>query len=131
MIAPLLVTISAQFGLSVAAVTVVATVHLLSYGAMQVVWALLSDRYGRVRIMRLALIGAALLDDVRQFVRQQPPARSGVWLELAAIKIDVPLVGKCQGTCPMGQTMSLFACVDANDSKVRAKGWLHFGAGLF
>lgn len=60
MIAPLLVTISAQFGLSVAAVTVVATVHLLSYGAMQVVWALLSDRYGRVRIMRLALIGAAL-----------------------------------------------------------------------
>lgn len=60
MIAPLLVTISAQFGLSVAAVTVVATVHLLSYGAMQVVWGLLSDRYGRVRVMRLALVVAAL-----------------------------------------------------------------------
>lgn len=60
MIAPLLVTISVQFGLSVAAVTVVATVHLLSYGAMQVIWALLSDRYGRVRIMRLALLAAAL-----------------------------------------------------------------------
>lgn len=60
MIAPLLVVIAQEFDLSLASVTIVATVHLVGYGAMQLVWAMLSDRYGRVRVMRLALLAAAL-----------------------------------------------------------------------
>ncbi|WP_049569418.1 MFS transporter [Streptomyces sp. SBT349] len=59
MITPLLVMIAEDLGLSLASVTIVATVHLLSYGAMQMLWALLSDRYGRVPTMRLALFAAA------------------------------------------------------------------------
>ncbi|MET7641458.1 MFS transporter [Streptomyces sp. NPDC005438] len=60
MIAPLLVVIADEFGLSVADVTTAATVHLVGYGAMQLVWGLLSDRLGRVRMMRLALFVAAV-----------------------------------------------------------------------
>lgn len=60
MIAPLLVVIATEFGLSVADVTTVATVHLVGYGVMQLVWGLLSDRFGRVRMMRLALLVAAV-----------------------------------------------------------------------
>lgn len=56
-LAPLLVSISVDLNESLAAVTRVATIYFLLYGALQPVWGFLSDRYGRVRIMRVALIG--------------------------------------------------------------------------
>lgn len=59
-IAPLLVVISLDLGASLAAVATVASVYFLAYGLMQPVWGMVSDRIGRVRVMRIALIGAAL-----------------------------------------------------------------------
>ena len=59
-IAPLLVVISLDLGASLAAVAGVASGYFLAYGLMQPVWGLISDRIGRVRVMRIALLGAAV-----------------------------------------------------------------------
>ena len=59
-IAPLLVSISRDLGRPLAAVTGVASVYFLLYGVIQPVYGVLSDRVGRVRVMRLALLGLGL-----------------------------------------------------------------------
>lgn len=56
-IAPLLVSISRDLGKSLGAVTVVASAYFLFYGLSQFVYGVLSDRVGRVRVMRWALVG--------------------------------------------------------------------------
>ena len=53
----MLVTIAASLRVSLAEVAVAASIYYLLYGTMQPVWGILSDRLGRVRVMRLALIG--------------------------------------------------------------------------
>ena len=53
--APLIVVIAADLGASLAAVTLAATAYFQAYGVMQPVWAVVSDRLGRVRTIRLAL----------------------------------------------------------------------------
>jgi predicted MFS family arabinose efflux permease len=55
LIAPLLLVIALDLGESVAAVTLVATAYYQAYGVMQAVWAVVSDRLGRIRTIRLAL----------------------------------------------------------------------------
>jgi MFS family permease len=59
-IAPMLVAISGDLDVSLGQVTLVATAYYLLYGAMQPVWGLLSDRLGRVNVIRLTLAGAAV-----------------------------------------------------------------------
>ncbi|MBN9097656.1 MULTISPECIES: MFS transporter [unclassified Pseudonocardia] len=59
-IAPLLVVIGLDLGAPLVAVAAVASGYFLAYGLMQPVWGMVSDRIGRVRVMRLALLGAAL-----------------------------------------------------------------------
>ncbi|MEQ3550033.1 MFS transporter [Pseudonocardia nematodicida] len=59
-IAPLLVPIALAFGAPLAAAAATAGGYFLAYGLMQIVWGMASDRIGRVRAMRLALIGAVL-----------------------------------------------------------------------
>lgn len=56
--APMLVTIAATLGASLTEVA--ASLHYLLYGLMQPVWGMVSDRLGRVRVMRLTLFGAAV-----------------------------------------------------------------------
>jgi predicted MFS family arabinose efflux permease len=63
-IAPMLVAIAENLHASLAAVTFAATLYFLLYGAMQPVWAVLSDRLGRVRVIRSALAGAAVASGV-------------------------------------------------------------------
>lgn len=58
-VAPMLVTISASLGASLSRTAATASLYFLLYGAMQPVWGMLSDRLGRVRVMRLTLLGAA------------------------------------------------------------------------
>jgi MFS family permease len=58
MIAPMLVVIAAEMGMSVEAVSQAAAAYLLCYGVAQICWAVVSDRLGRVRTMRLALLFA-------------------------------------------------------------------------
>ena len=56
-VAPMLVTIAADLQVSLAEVTAAASLYFLLYGLMQPVWGMLSDQLGRVRVMRLALLG--------------------------------------------------------------------------
>ena len=59
-IAPLLVVIGLDMGAPLVAVAAVASAYFLAYGLMQPVWGMVSDRIGRVRVMRLSLLGAGL-----------------------------------------------------------------------
>ena len=59
-IAPLLVSISRDLDEPLPAVTAVASVYFLLYGIIQPVYGVLSDRVGRVRVMRLALLGVGV-----------------------------------------------------------------------
>lgn len=70
-IAPMLVVIAAEMGRSVESVSHAAAVYFLCYGLAQVGWGVVSDRLGRVRTMRLALLlamvgglASALVPDV-------------------------------------------------------------------
>ena len=70
-IAPMLVVIAAEMGRSVESVSHAAAVYFLCYGIAQVGWGVVSDRLGRVRTMRLALLlamvgglASALVPDV-------------------------------------------------------------------
>lgn len=57
LIGPLLVLIARDFRETLGAAAAVATLYLLLYGILQPVYGFLSDRLGRVRVMRGALIG--------------------------------------------------------------------------
>src|SRR3712207_755598 len=59
-VAPMLVTIAATLGASLAETAATASLYYLLYGGMQPVWGMLSDRLGRVRVIRLTLLGAAV-----------------------------------------------------------------------
>ena len=59
-VAPMLVTIAASLQVSLTEVAATASLYYLFYGLMQPVWGMVSDRLGRVRVMRLSLIGVAV-----------------------------------------------------------------------
>ncbi len=59
LIAPLILVIALDLDESVATVTLAATVYFQAYGVMQAAWAVVSDRLGRVRTIRVALSLAA------------------------------------------------------------------------
>ncbi|WP_219461348.1 MFS transporter, partial [Nonomuraea rhizosphaerae] len=54
-----LVLIAASLRVPLAAAVAVASGYYLAYGLSQPLWGVLSDRFGRVRVMRAALFGAA------------------------------------------------------------------------
>lgn len=58
-IGPLLVAIAIDLRVPLAAAAGVATAYYIFYGGMQLVYGVLSDRLGRVRVMRIGLAGAA------------------------------------------------------------------------
>jgi predicted MFS family arabinose efflux permease len=57
---PMLVAIAADLGVPLARIVQAAGVYFLAYGLMQPVWGIVSDSLGRVRTMRLTLLGAAV-----------------------------------------------------------------------
>ncbi|MEU3838623.1 MFS transporter [Streptomyces sp. NPDC028635] len=59
-IAPMLVLIGPGLGVALPAVVPAASGYYLAYGLMQPVWGVAGDRWGRVRVMRVSLTGAAL-----------------------------------------------------------------------
>ena len=59
-VAPMLVTIAASLGTSLAGVAATASLYYLLYGVMQPVWGMLSDKLGWVRVMRLSSSGPCL-----------------------------------------------------------------------
>jgi predicted MFS family arabinose efflux permease len=60
-IAPMLLVIAADLEASVGEVTLVASIYYLTYGLMQPVWGIVSARFGTVRTLRLALLGAGVM----------------------------------------------------------------------
>lgn len=58
--APMLVLITEEEGVSAYSAVQLVTVYVLLYALGQPVWGLLSDRLGRLRVLRLALAGAVL-----------------------------------------------------------------------
>jgi predicted MFS family arabinose efflux permease len=56
---PMLLAMSRGLGVPLPAVVTAAGVYYLTYGAMQPVWGMVSDRLGRVRTLRLTLVLAA------------------------------------------------------------------------
>lgn len=59
-ISPMLVLIAAGLGVPLSAVVVTASGYFLAYGLSQPLWGVLSDRFGRVRVIRFALSAAGL-----------------------------------------------------------------------
>ncbi|MGP3963808.1 MFS transporter [Nonomuraea sp. 3N208] len=59
-VSPMLLVIAADLGVSLSASVAAASGYYLAYGLTQPLWGVLSDRFGRVRVMRGALLGAAL-----------------------------------------------------------------------
>ena len=59
-VAPILVLIGVGLGAPLAATVTAASGYYLAYGLSQPLWGILSDRYGRIRVMRGTLIGAAV-----------------------------------------------------------------------
>ncbi|MDQ6710127.1 MAG: MFS transporter [Candidatus Dormibacteraeota bacterium] len=57
--APILVPIAKTLRTPVSAIVGTAAIYYLVYGLMQPVWGLLSDRFGRLTVMRIGLAGAA------------------------------------------------------------------------
>jgi predicted MFS family arabinose efflux permease len=58
-VGPLLVIVAADLGASLAQTTAIASSYFLAYGLSQPLWGVLSDRFGRIRLMRATLIAAA------------------------------------------------------------------------
>jgi len=61
-VAPLLIPIAASFHVSLVAVSGVASLYYLAYGLMPTLYGVLADRFGRVRVIRVALVGTAFAD---------------------------------------------------------------------
>ncbi|MER7370220.1 MFS transporter, partial [Nonomuraea wenchangensis] len=59
-VSPMLVVIATDLGVPLSASVTAASGYYLAYGLTQPLWGVLSDRFGRVRIMRGALVGAAV-----------------------------------------------------------------------
>ncbi len=59
-VAPMLIPIAVSLHVTLAAATGAASLYYLAYGLMPPLYGFLSDRYGRVRIIRVALAGTAI-----------------------------------------------------------------------
>ncbi|GAA2692044.1 MFS transporter [Streptomyces lunalinharesii] len=57
-VTPMLVAIAAGMHARLAEAVAVASAYFLAYGCLQPAWGMLSDRFGRVRMLRFALLGA-------------------------------------------------------------------------
>lgn len=59
-VSPILVLVAATFEVSVGQAVAIASGYYLAYGLSQPLWGALSDRFGRLRLMRAALVGAGI-----------------------------------------------------------------------
>ncbi len=59
---PMLLAMSTDFAVTLAVISLAASAYFLTYGLAQPVWGVISDRIGRVAVMRLALLSSATLD---------------------------------------------------------------------
>ena len=60
-VSPLLILVAVDLGATLTQTLAIASTYYFAYGVSQPLWGLLSDRFGRLRLMRLTLLGAALM----------------------------------------------------------------------
>ncbi|MEV0622187.1 MFS transporter [Nonomuraea sp. NPDC050404] len=93
-VSPMLVLIAADLHVPLSGSVAAASGYYLAYGLTQPLWGLLSDRFGRVRVMRWALYGAAAAGAV-----------SALMPALAALVVARVVTGACFGAIiPTGLT---------------------------
>lgn len=61
---PMLLAMAGDFAVSLAVISLAASAYFLTYGLAQPVWGIISDRIGRVAVMRTALLMSAGLDAI-------------------------------------------------------------------
>jgi len=61
---PMLLAMAADFQVTLATISLAASAYFLTYGLAQPVWGIISDRIGRVAVMRTALLLSALFDAI-------------------------------------------------------------------
>jgi predicted MFS family arabinose efflux permease len=126
---PTILAVGAELGASVPAATAGATAYFLLYGLSQPAWALVSDRLGRVRTIRLTLAGAAvagLLAAAAPTLGLLVLARAlGGALFAAVIPTSLVYVGD---TVPAGRLQAPLARLFASSALGGATGTV--GAGL-
>ena len=61
-VAPLLIPMAVSFHVSLAAISGVASLYYLAYGLLPTAYGVLADRFGRVHVIRVALLGTAVAD---------------------------------------------------------------------
>lgn len=59
-ISPLIVLVAADLGATLTQALTIASAYFLAYGISQPVWGILSDRLGRIRLMKVTLLAAAV-----------------------------------------------------------------------
>ncbi|MFC4010300.1 MFS transporter [Nonomuraea purpurea] len=93
-VSPMLVLIAVDLNVPLSAAVAAASAYYLAYGLTQPLWGVLSDRFGRVRVMRGALFGAALAGAV-----------SALMPVLGALVVARVVTGACFGAViPTGLT---------------------------
>lgn len=93
--------IATDLGVSLTDVAAVATIYHVGYGLMQVVWGIVSDRLGRVRTMRLALLVAGVASLATAFAPGLARPSSG-----SASSPAVPTPPSCPGRSSTSATPS-------------------------
>lgn len=66
-VGPLIVLVAADMGATLAQTLAIASAYFLAYGFSQPLWGVLSDLLGRIRLMRAALLAAAVAGAVSAF----------------------------------------------------------------
>ena len=61
-VAPLLIPMAVSLHVSLAAISGVASLYYLAYGLLPTAYGVLADRFGRVHVIRVALLGTAVAD---------------------------------------------------------------------
>ena len=115
MVAPLIPRLSAVFGVSAQTIGLIVPAYLIPYGVSTLVYGVLSDRFGRRRIMLASLTAFVLLTGLTAAARS-------VW-ELVAIRFVSGL--GASGVVPLG--LALIGQVYPYERRGRPLGWL-FGA---
>ncbi|MFI1801093.1 MFS transporter [Streptomyces sp. NPDC020379] len=95
-VAPMLFAVAVSFHARLSEAVAVASGYFLAYGCLQPVWGMLSDRFGRVCVLRAALVGATI----------------GGVVSVAAPSLAVLLVARCvTGACYGGVNPSVITYV--------------------
>lgn len=81
---PMLLAMSTDFDVTLAVISLAASAYFLTYGLAQPVWGIVSDRIGRVAVMRTALLLSAVLD-----------ALSAIPMPIGAFVVMRALSGAC------------------------------------